>query len=63
MAATGTTTRKTKPAPKPAPKGKETVGINVAIPAALHTRLRIKTINDGLSMSEAIEAALRAWLR
>lgn len=38
-------------------------GINVLIPTTLHKRLRIKCLNEGLSMPEAIEAAVKDWLR
>lgn len=58
MANTGNTTTKTKQANK-----QEHVGINVLVPSALHKRLRIKALNDGLSLSEAIEQAVKAWLR
>jgi hypothetical protein len=39
------------------------VGINVLIPEALHKRVRVKSVNNGLTMTDAIEQALKAWLR
>jgi hypothetical protein len=53
-----TTTTRKKPAPK-----KPVTGINVLIPSALHRRFRVKAFNDGLTMAEAVEAAVREWLR
>ena len=38
------------------------VFINVAIPVALHRRLRIRQITDDLVMRDVVTAALEAWL-
>lgn len=38
------------------------VFINVAIPADLHRRLRIRQITDDLVMRDVVTAALEAWL-
>ena len=40
----------------------DAVFINVAIPADVHRRLRIRQINDGLPMRDVVTAALEAWL-
>lgn len=41
----------------------ETVTINVAVPVALHRKLRIRAINEDLTLSEAIAAAVKEWTR
>jgi post-segregation antitoxin (ccd killing protein) len=42
---------------------KPQTGVNVLLPSALHKRLRVKAFNEGLTMAEAIQAAVREWLR
>lgn len=44
-------------------KTDERTGINVSIPTPLHKRLRIKAVQQELTLGEAIEAAVKAWLR
>jgi post-segregation antitoxin (ccd killing protein) len=60
MADTSTKTRNTKTKPAAADRG---VGVNVTIPTALHRRLRVRALNEGMSMADAIEAAVKTWLR
>jgi hypothetical protein len=47
---------------KPAPKPKH-VAINVALPVALHRKLRVKAINDDLTLPQAVAAAITAWAK
>ena len=35
--------------------------INVPVPIALHRRLRVKAINEGMSLKDAVTAAIEAW--
>lgn len=44
-------------------KGGVGVGINVKVPAALHRKLRVKALQNELTLSDAIEAAVAAWVR
>jgi predicted HicB family RNase H-like nuclease len=45
------------------PKKVEGTGINVVIPKSLHKRLRLRAIGEGLTMTTAVEQAIREWLR
>ena len=42
---------------------KPTVAINVTLPADLHRRLRVRCINDGIQLKEAVTEALTLWLK
>lgn len=39
------------------------VGVNVLIPASLHRRLRLRTVKEGTTLSEAVTEAVREWMR
>lgn len=56
MATKSTTPRKS------AQKQKDTVGLNVHLPTAVHRQLRVKAITEGLDLSEAIAAAVTTWV-
>lgn len=62
------TTRKTQ---KASPSSKvmafkteevEEVGINVPIPVELHRRLRVRQIEEGMTLREAVTAAVEEWV-
>jgi len=40
-----------------------TVGVNVNLPVAVHRRLRVKAINNDLSMTQAITEAVAQWVK
>jgi hypothetical protein len=61
MATTNITTRK-RPAPRPAPPAPAEVGINVQIPADLHRRFKARAAIDGKTLTDAVAAALAAYL-
>ena len=44
-------------------KDEDVVTINVAIPTPLHRKLRVRAINEGMTLSEAIGAAVKEWTR
>lgn len=54
-------TRDSKQASSPTKNDETKVSINVAIPAQLHRQLRIKAINEGISVTEAVTTALKEW--
>lgn len=39
------------------------VSINVALPVAVHRALRIKAIQEGIDLAEAVTAAVKAWTK
>jgi hypothetical protein len=41
----------------------DTVGVNVPIPTALHRKLRIRAIQEDMTLAEAIAAAVKEWTR
>jgi hypothetical protein len=40
----------------------QTVAINVALPVEVHRRLRIKAIEEGLQLKDAIAEAIECWV-
>jgi hypothetical protein len=52
-------TTNTKPRKPPA----KTVAINVALPQAVHRKLRVKALNQEMTLAEAVAAAVAAWTR
>ena len=52
----------TKTKPAQVPEQKE-VSMNIAIPADLHRRVRVKCLNDGVQLKQAVEAGLREWIK
>ena len=47
---------------KPKATGK-TVAVNVALPAAVHKRVRMKAIAEELTLEQAITAACECWIK
>lgn len=41
----------------------KTVAINVQLPEAVHRKLRVKAINQQMTLAEAVAAAVQAWTR
>jgi hypothetical protein len=39
------------------------VAINVALPASVHRRLRVKAINDDMTLTQAVTAAVEQWTK
>lgn len=37
------------------------VGINLQLPRDVHLALRLKAVEEGLTLSEALSAAVRVW--
>jgi predicted HicB family RNase H-like nuclease len=57
-------TQPNKPKPtKSKTNGDKTVGVNVNLPATVHRRLRVKAINADLSLTQAVTAAVEAWVK
>lgn len=49
---------------KPKPKGSgKTVTVNVALPASIHKKVRMKAIADELTLEQAITAACECWTK
>ena len=38
------------------------IGVNISLPPDLHRRLRIRALENDVTMAEAIELAIAAWL-
>ena len=62
MAAQNTLTTAAKTRRKPKSTGK-TVAVNVALPAAVHKRVRMKAIAEELTLEQAINAACECWIK
>lgn len=43
--------------------GKGTVSINVALPTAVHRKLRVKALHENMTLAEAVTAAVTAWAK
>ena len=39
------------------------VAINVSLPVQLHRKLRVRQIEEDLTLAEAVEAAVTAWVK
>jgi hypothetical protein len=40
----------------------DTVSINVPLPAGLHRQLRMKALMDGITLRDAVAAAVEEWV-
>lgn len=58
-----TTTRRKPTARTSKPSTANVTGINVTIPTSLHRKLRVKALESGLTMTQAIEAAVKGWVK
>ena len=57
-----TTTSKTK-SKTTTRASEDAVTINVGVPVDLHRRVRIKCLNEGILLKDAVEASLREWVK
>lgn len=53
----------TTPAGKSKKSSPKTVAINVQLPESVHKKLRVKALNQGMTLAEAVTAAATAWSR
>jgi len=48
----------------PAKRGTtKTVAINVQLPESVHRKLRLKALHQGMTLAEAVTAAVNGWAR